>query len=227
MNVLITGASGMVGQAVLQGCLQDPAVRRILLLGRKPLNLADPRVHEILRADLADLAGLEPTLEGLDACFYCMGVSSAGLPEPEYERLTYRLAVEVGETLARLSPGMTLVYVSGAGTDSSEKGRIIWARIKGKTENALLALPLRAAYMLRPGMIVPMDGVRSSTRSYQLFYDLAKPVLPLLHQLFPRKILSSREIAEVMLLLARLGYDKPILETGDMRDLLNAQKTND
>src|SRR6202007_411865 len=102
-------------------------------------------------------------------------------------RLTYRLAVEVGETLARLSPGMTLVYISGAGTDSSEKGRIIWARIKGKPENALLALPLRAAYMLRPGMIVPMDGVRSSTRSYQLFYDLAKPVLPLLHQLFPRK----------------------------------------
>ncbi|MEP6686854.1 MAG: NAD-dependent epimerase/dehydratase family protein, partial [Gemmatimonadales bacterium] len=166
MNVLIFGATGMVGQGVLGECLKDAGVERVFAIGRRATGQAHAKLRELVLPDPADLSTVEPELTGYDACFFCLGVTSAGLSEEEYTRLTYNLTLAVAGTLARLDPGMTFVYVSGTGTDSSERGRIMWARVKGRTENVLLALPFKAAYMFRPGYIQPLDGIQSRTRWY-------------------------------------------------------------
>ena len=177
-----------------------------------------------MHADLAHLQPVEAQLTGLDACFFCMGVSATGLAKTEYARLNYELPVAVAQTLSRLSPGMTFCYVSGAGTDSSERGRIMWARVKGRTENALLRLPLNAC-MFRPGLIRPMDGIRSKTPAYRIFYSLAGPILPLLQKLLPRQIIDTRELGQAMLKMARRGrqgqLQERILEMKDIRALLS------
>jgi uncharacterized protein YbjT (DUF2867 family) len=163
---------------------------------------------------------VEAELTGFGACFFSLGVSSAGMNEADYERITYGLTLSAAQTLSRLNPGMTFIYVSGAGTDSTEHGRVMWARIKGRTENALLRLPLQA-YMFRPGMIEPLDGIQSKTRAYRVLYMIAKPLLPLLRWALPNQVLSTREIGQAMLAVARRGYEKRILETGDLRRLAN------
>lgn len=219
MNVILFGATGMIGQGVLLECLRDPAVERVLLIGRTPTGAANPKVREIIHADLWNYASLEPELSGFDACFFCLGIASAGMNEADYDRITYGITIAAAETLARLNPQMTFIYVSGAGTDSSERGPIMWARVKGKTENALLRLPFKAAYMFRPGIIQPLDGIKSKTRSYRIFYTLAKPILPLLHRIFPEQILTTREIGRAMLIAARNGAPKPVLESRDIRAL--------
>ena len=168
MNVLIFGATGMVGQGVLRECLRDPDVGRVLAVGRRPTGQAHEKLRDLVVPDPADLRAVEPQLAGFDACFFCLGVTSAGLSEERYTRLTFDLTLAVARTLARLDPGMTFVYVSGSGTDSSERGRVMWARVKGRTENALLALPFKAAYMFRPAYIQPLDGIRSRTRWYRV-----------------------------------------------------------
>jgi uncharacterized protein YbjT (DUF2867 family) len=170
---------------------------------------------------MEDLSSNEHLLTGLDACFFTLGVSSAGMSEANYERITYGLTLHAAQTLSRLNPGMTFVYVSGQGTDSTEKGGTMWARVKGRTENALLALPLKA-YMLRPGIIQPLDGIKSKTIAYRIAYAAARPVLPLLRSALPNQILTTREIGKAMLKLARQGYPKPILEIKDIRALLSA-----
>jgi uncharacterized protein YbjT (DUF2867 family) len=219
MNVLILGASGMVGQGVLRECLLDASVGRVVTLGRTPTRQSHPKLREIVHGDLFHLSSVEDQLTGLDACFYSLGVSAAGLSEAEYARVNYDMTLAVAETLVRLNPAMTFVYVSGTGTDSSERGRVMWARVKGRTENALLRLPFKAAYMLRPGLIVPMHGVQSKTRLYRVFYKLMTPLLPALKALFPRSIITTEQLGRAMLRLARSGYSKKILETRDLAAL--------
>ena len=219
MNVIILGATGMVGQGVLRECLLDTRVTRAVTLGRTPTRQAHSKLTEIVHGDLLDLSAVEDKLTGLDACFYCLGASAAGLSEAEYARINYEMTLAVAQTLVRLNPGMTFVYVSGTGTDSSERGRVMWARVKGRTENALLRLPFKAAYMLRPGLIVPMHGVRSKTRLYRAFYTLTMPLLPALKAMFPRAIITTEQLGRLMLRLARSGYSKRVLETADLAAL--------
>src|SRR4029077_14298464 len=180
MNVLIFGATGMVGQGVLRECLLDPDVQVVQTVGRTPTGLKHPKLREIVRSDLLDYTEIESALRGFDACFFCLGVSSTGMSESEYERVTYAVTMAAAQTLSRLNPGMTFIYVSGAGTDSSEQGPVMWARVKGNTEHALLRLPFKAAYMFKGGPFHPVHGARSKTPAYRVVYALAKPVLTLL-----------------------------------------------
>jgi len=210
----------MVGQGVLRECLLNPDVQILQTVGRTPTGLKHAKLHEIVRSDMLDYAEIETALRGFDACFFCLGVSSSGMSEREYERVTYTVTLNAAQILARLNPSMTFIYVSGAGTDSSEKGRVMWARVKGKTENALLRLPFKAAHMFRPGAIQPVHGARSKTPAYRVIYSLAKPVLPLLRRLFPRQILTTEELGRAMLLVAKSGAPKTILESADIREYL-------
>ncbi len=216
MKVLVFGATGMVGQGVLRECLRDPDVEQVVTVGRTATGIHDAKLREIVHRDLLDYAGMEGSLAGFDACFFCLGVSSSGMKEAEYERVTYSFTLAAAEMLSRVNPGMTFVYVSGSGTDSSEKGWSMWARVKGRTENALLRLPLKA-YMFRPGFIEPMDGIESRTPLYRRFYKAARPLLPLLRRALPSQILSTREIGQAMLAVARVGYAKRVLEASDIR----------
>jgi uncharacterized protein YbjT (DUF2867 family) len=219
MNVLILGATGMVGQGVLRECLLDDGVERVVTLGRTPTGQAHPKLREIVHGDLLHLTAVEDQLRDLDACFYSLGASAAGLSETEYSRINYEMTLAVAETLVRLDPDITFVYVSGTGTDSTERGRVMWARVKGRTENAVLALPFRSAYMLRPGLIIPMHGVKSKTRLYRLFYTLLGPLLPALKALFPRSVITTEHLGRVMLRLARSGYSRHVLEMSDLAAL--------
>jgi uncharacterized protein YbjT (DUF2867 family) len=222
MKVLIFGATGMVGQGVLRECLLDPDVHLVQTVGRSATGVKNPKLRQIVHSDLLHYTEIEADLRGFDACFFCLGVSSVGMPEPQYERLTYGITIAAAQSLSRLNAGMTFVYVSGAGTDSSEKGRSMWARVKGKTENALLRLPFKAAYMFRPAGIQPVHGERSKTTAYGVVYSLTKPLLPLLRRLFPSYILTTEEIGRAMIRVAKWGAPKRILESSDIRDCIRS-----
>jgi uncharacterized protein YbjT (DUF2867 family) len=168
--------------------------------------------------DLLDLSALEADLAGFDACFFCLGVSSAGMTEERYRQVTHGITLAVARTLARLNPGMTFIYVSGAGTDSSGNGRSMWARVKGQTENALLQLPFKAAYMFRPAGIQPLHGITSKTKSYRVLYALTKPLLPLLVRL-PKYMTTTEQLGRAMLQVVRRGYSKQILESVDINSI--------
>jgi len=217
MNVLLFGATGMVGQGVLRECLLDPAVRRVLVVGRRGTGQRHEKLRELVLPDVADLSAVHGDLSGFDACLFCLGVSAAGLTEERYTSLTYDLTLGVAQTLARLNPGMTFVYVSGMGTDSSEHGRTMWARVKGRTENALLRLPFKAAYMFRPAGIVPLHGIRSSTRWTRILYGLTKPLHPVLQTLVPNYVTTTEQLGRAMIAVARKGFTKPVLEPPDIR----------
>ncbi|HLW74275.1 MAG TPA: epimerase [Gammaproteobacteria bacterium] len=219
MKVILFGASGMVGQGVLRECLRDPGVERVLSIGRSLSGKQDPKLEELALKDLYDLGPVESKLKGYDACFFCLGVSAAGMREADYRRISYDLTLAAATVLARLNPGMTFIYVSGQGTDSTEKGRVMWARVKGATENALLALPFKAAYMFRPGIIRPLHGIRSKTRAYQLFYTLFGPFLGLVARFSPDSVTSTEQMGRAMLRAAREGAPKPFLENRDINRL--------
>jgi uncharacterized protein YbjT (DUF2867 family) len=219
MKVLIFGATGMVGQGVLRECLLDPEVELAVTVGRTATGAQDAKLREIVLADMKNYTEIEDQLAGFDACFFCLGVSSSGMKEADYARVTYDLTLAAAETLSRVNPQMTFIYVSGQGTDSSERGRTMWARVKGRTENALLRLPLKA-YMFRPGMIEPLDGIKSKTPAYRLLYKICGPLLPALRWTFPNQVLSTREIGQAMLAVAKRGYEKQILETRDIRAVI-------
>jgi uncharacterized protein YbjT (DUF2867 family) len=219
VRVLLFGATGMVGQGALRECLLDPGVRSVLAVGRSSTGKKAEKLRELVLPDVAELSEVEAELAGFDACFFCLGVSSVGMSEERYTQLTYDLTLSVAQTLARLNSGMTFVYVSGAGTDSSERGRTMWARVKGRTENALLRLPFQAAYMFRPALIVPMHGVRSKTGWYRVLYALMTPFYPALKALFPNGITTTERVGRAMLAVARRGYSKPVLETRDINSL--------
>jgi uncharacterized protein YbjT (DUF2867 family) len=219
--VLIFGATGMVGQGALRECLRDPEVELVMTIGRTATGIPDSKLREIIHRDLLDYAGMEANLRGFDACFFCLGVASSGMTEADYERVTYGFPLAAAEALSRVNPGMTFIYVSGSGTDSSEKGWSMWARVKGRAENALLRLPLNA-YMFRPGFIEPLAGIQSKTAMYRRFYTVTRPVLPVLRRVFPNQILSTREIGQAMLNVAKHRYAKQILETTDIRAVIGA-----
>ena len=219
MNVLIFGATGMVGQGVLRECLLDPGVELVKTIGRTATGVQHPKLQEVVHQDLWNYSSVEKELSGFDACFFCLGVTSAGMKEPDYERVTFGITMAAAESLSQLNPQMTFVYVSGAGTDSSEQGRIMWARVKGRTENAILRLPFHAAYMFRPGAIQPLHGVCCRTTVYRLLYSLTKPLLPLLRRAFPDSILTTEQIGRAMLAVAGNGAPKRILESKDINAL--------
>jgi uncharacterized protein YbjT (DUF2867 family) len=216
MKVIIFGASGMVGQGLLRECLLDPGVERILVIGRSPTGQQSPKLEELSHPDLFDLSPIQSKLSGYDACFFCLGVSSGGMSEADYHRLTYELTTKVAQLLLAQSPGLVFLYVSGAGTDSSEQGRSMWARVKGKTENALLKMPFRDAYMLRPGYIQPMHGAVSKTPSYRVMYKIVGPLYPLWKVLAPGMVTDTERLARAMLRVARHGAPKKILESKDL-----------
>jgi uncharacterized protein YbjT (DUF2867 family) len=219
MKILIFGATGMVGQGVLRECLLDPDVNEVVTIGRSATGQSHARLREIVHADLTDYTAIESQLTGFDACFFCLGIASAGMSEADYRRITYDIALAAAGMLVRLNPAMVFIYVSGASTDSSEKGRWMWARVKGATENAIMRLPFRASYMFRPGAIQPLHGIRSKTRLYRVIYDLTAPLLPLLQRWLPDSITTTEQIGKAMLKVARDGAPKPILENADINRL--------
>lgn len=219
MNVLLFGATGMVGQGVLRECLLDPDVRSVVTIGRSATGQQHEKLREIVHEDFSNFSAIEPELSGFDACFFCLGVSSAGMTEEQYERVTYGFTMAAAQTLARLNPCMTFIYVSGAGTDSTERGRTMWARVKGKTENALLRLPFKAAYMFRPSIIQPLHGITSKTKAYRVFYAVTRPLLPLLKALFPRSVTTTEQVGRAMIKAAREGAPQPVLESQDINSL--------
>lgn len=219
MNILIFGATGMVGQGVLRECLLAPDVTRVVAVGRNATGQQHAKLQDVVIKNMYDYTGFEPQLQGFDACFFCLGVSSVGMKEADYKRITYDLTMAAATVLARLNPGMTFTYVTGAGTDSSERGSSMWARVKGATENALLRLPFKAAYMFRPGMIQPLHGVRSKTPLYQAGIAVLKPVLGLALRLWPDKITTTEKVGRAMLAVARHGAPKVLLDPVDINAL--------
>lgn len=218
MNILIFGATGMVGQSVLRECLNARDVERVVALGRTQTDISHPRLTHVVTADLTDLRAVAAELSPFEACFFCLGVSSVGMSELDYTRITYDLTMSVAKVLVQANPAMTFVYVTGAGTDSSERGKRMWARVKGKTENDLMKLGFKAAYMFRPGVIRPLHAVRSKTALHRSAYLLAKPVFWLIQAVSPRSLVTSVEVGLAMLSVARRGYPRPILEVGDIQD---------
>ena len=206
----------MVGQGVLRECLLSPDVERVLTVGRSPIRQTNPKLRDLPVADLTKLGSVSSQLSGFDACIFTLGVSAAGKSEEEYSRLTYDLTLGIARTLAELNPQMTFIYVSGMGTDSTERGRVMWARVKGRTENALLKLPFKAAYMFRPGMIIPLHGSKSRTAAYRMIYTLTTPVLPVLRKLFPSAITTTEQLGRAMLAVAKNGYERAVLESADI-----------
>ena len=219
MNVLIMGATGMVGQGVLRECLHAGDVQQVITLGRTATGQSHAKLRDVVHPNLSDLSAIATEVSRVDACFFCLGVSSAGMSEADYAKLTYDLTLAVARALAALNPAITFVYVSGLGTDSSEHGRTMWARVKGKTENALLKLPFKAAFMFRPGLIIPMHGITSKTTLYRLIYLVLTPLYPLLERITPGAVTTTERVGRAMLAVARTGYSSPLVETADINAL--------
>jgi uncharacterized protein YbjT (DUF2867 family) len=216
MKVILFGATGMVGQGVLRECLLDAGVESVLAVGRSPTGQRHPKLREIVHDNFTDYSAIESELIGYDACFFCLGVSSVGMNEERYRHLTYDITLAAATTLARLNPGMVFTYVTGRGTDSTEKGSLMWARVKGKTENDLQKLPFKAAYMFRPAGIQPLHGVRSKVAWIQAVYAGAAPLLSLLNRIAPKYMTTSEQVGRAMIKVARVGYPKPVLESEDI-----------
>lgn len=217
MKVVIFGSTGMVGVGVLLECLEDARVESVLVVNRTPLGRTHPKLREVLHADFFQAEPLRDLCADRDACFFCLGVTSVGLDEPTYTHLTYDLTIGVARAIVR--PGMTMCYVTGAGTDSTGQGSRMWARVKGRTENALIAMPFKAAYMFRPGYIQPMKGVRSKTGWYQAIYTVVAPLYPVLHAVAPGSTTTTVEMGKAMIQVADAGYPKFVLDPRDISAL--------
>ncbi len=220
MKVIIFGATGMIGQGVIRECLNDPEVESVLSVGRTSTGLQHEKLREVKHRDLQNLSTIEEAITGYDACFFCLGITSAGMTELEYQRVTYDITLAVAQTLVKLNAGMTFIYVSGAGTDSTEQGRNMWARVKGKTENALLRLPFKAAYMLRPAYIQPMNGIVPRIRWYRRVYAVMGMFYPLLKVIFPKYVTTTEILGRVMIKIAKQGAPKTVFESGDFNSVL-------
>ena len=215
--VILFGATGMVGQGVRRECVQDREVEAVLEVVRRAsgpsLGRRSEKARELVVNDFYDFSGIEDAFAGYDACLFCLGVSSVGMKEAEYRRVTYEITMAAARAVRWAGVG-TFVYVSGAGTDAN--GRSMWARVKGETENALLGMGFKAAYMFRPGLIVPIDGIRSKTGVYRTVYAALRPVLPLLLRAFPKQVTTTEQVGRAMLAVAKRGYPKQVLEAADI-----------
>jgi uncharacterized protein YbjT (DUF2867 family) len=216
MKAILFGATGMVGQGVLRECLLDPGIERVLVVGRSPAGVQHAKLREVLHDDFTDFSKIESELAGYDVCFFCLGVSSIGMDPERYRHLTYEVTMAAANTLVRLNPGMVFTYVTGRNTDSTEQGPLRWARVKGKTENDLLKLPFRAAYMFRPNGIQPLHGVRSKTGWINAVYAVTAPLLSWMVHAVPTQMTTSEKLGRAMIKVARDGYPKPILESEDI-----------
>ncbi|GMK37858.1 epimerase [Paenibacillus sp. CCS19] len=212
LSIIVTGATGMVGEGVLHECLQSHEVERVLVINRRPCGVKHPKLTEIVHQSFHDLAPIEQQLTGFNACFFCLGVSSVGMSEAAYRQVTYDLTMHVASTLVRLNPDMVFTYVTGMHTDSTEKGKSMWARVKGKTENDLMKLPFKAAYMFRPGYIHPTPGLKNVNK----YYKYIAWMYPMLRRLFPKYALTLRELGQAMIRVAADVPDQRILEVPDI-----------
>jgi uncharacterized protein YbjT (DUF2867 family) len=219
VKAIIFGGTGMVGQGLLRECLLDPEVERVLSIVRSPSGQRATKLCELVHANFFDFSPIEKELTGYEATFFCLGATSAGKTEEQYSRITFDITMAAAKPLARLNPGMTFVFVSGAGTDSTERGRAMWARVKGKTENALLRLPFKAAYMFRPGVIQPMHGIKSRTALYRIPYLILQPFIPLLTKRFPNYVTTTQQLGRAMVFVAKHGAPKTVLESADINKL--------
>jgi uncharacterized protein YbjT (DUF2867 family) len=208
----------MVGQGVLRECLLDAEVKDVLVIGRSALGQHDEKLREIVRRDFTNLSDIAEALRGYDGCFFCLGASSAGMTEAEYRVVTYDLTMDVARTLAKLNPEMTFIYISGMGADSSARGRVMWARVRGETENALLQLRFKAAYVFRPGYIQPLHGIQSKTKLYRAFYAMLSPIYPAMRRFFPKCVTTTEDMGRAMINVVRHGAPRRVLETGDIND---------
>ena len=200
---------------MLREGLRDPEVERVLVIGRTSIGNQNEKVREIVHRDFLDFSSIEDQLGGYDACFFCLGISSVGMKEQDYKRVTYDYTMAAAQVLAKQNPGMTFIYVSGTGTDSTEKGRLAWARVKGKTENALFKLPFKA-YMFRPGYIQPLDGIKSKTRLYGALYSIVGALYPVLRTMFPKYVTTTELVGRAMICVAKRGAPKRLLENEDI-----------
>lgn len=221
IRAIITGVTGMVGEGVLHECLNHPEVEQVLVINRKPCGVAHPKLKEIIHIDFFDITPILPELSGFNACYFCLGVSSVGLSEAEYRRLTYDLTLHVATQLAQIDPSMTFCYVSGAGTDSTEKGKFMWARVKGKTENDLMKLPFKKVYAFRPGYMHPTPGLKNTLKMYALLAW----AYPLLRKLFPAHVSTLKELGIAMIHSAQKDYKKSILEVRDIVAIADSKPT--
>ncbi|MFA6455842.1 MAG: NAD-dependent epimerase/dehydratase family protein [Bacteroidota bacterium] len=215
ITAIIFGATGMVGEGVLHVALNNPDVETVLVIGRRTCGIQHPKLKELIHSDFYNFSSVESQLKGYTACYFCLGVSSVGKSEQEYRRTTYDLTMHAATTLARLNPNMTFCYISGAGTDSTESGRSMWARVKGKTENDLMKLPFKAVFNFRPGYIKPIKGLKNAlpfTPTIGLFY-------PLLKSLFPNFVCTLEEIGLAMIRLTKDRYSKTIIDNNDITSL--------
>jgi uncharacterized protein YbjT (DUF2867 family) len=219
MNVIITGATGMVGKGVLLECLDHDSIEKVLIIGRNPLGMQHPKLEELIHKDFNDFSNCKDQLNGYDACFFCMGISSVGMKEDAFNRITHDLTLSLAKTLVEIRPGMTFNYVSGKGTDSSEKGKIMWARVKGKTENELLNLGFKQAFMFRPNAIIPLRGIKSKTKSYQFIYDYFMWLVKLIKTFAPNSVVNTTQMGLAMINSVLFGYSTNILEPQDIIEL--------
>jgi uncharacterized protein YbjT (DUF2867 family) len=221
VKVILFGATGMVGQCALRECLFDPEVESVLAIVRTPTGKQHPKLRGIAHKDFTDFSAIEDQLAGYDACLYCLGATSVGVAESDYTHFTYDLAMAAAQTLVKVNPDMTFVYVSAMGADSTERGKGMWARVKGKTENALLRLPFKAVYVVRPGYIQPLHGIQSRNRMYQRLYTVIGPLYPLWRTLFPTRVSTSEQVGRAMVSIAKQGASKHVLEVLDINAIAN------
>ncbi|WP_320111152.1 NAD-dependent epimerase/dehydratase family protein [Draconibacterium orientale] len=219
MNVIITGATGMVGKGVLLECLDHESVEKVLTIGRNPVDISHPKLEELIHNDFSDFSTVKEQLAGYDACFLCMGISSVGMKENDFKKVTYNYTLALARELLPLNPKMTITYVSGEGTDSSEKSRVMWARVKGKTENDLIKLGFKQAFMFRPGLIIPLRGIKSRTKAYQFVYDYFMWLVRLFKAVAPNAVVNTTQLGKAMINAALYGYSSVIIKSKDIIQL--------
>ena len=226
MRVIVFGATGMIGSGVLLECIADPRIESIVSVVRQAIGVEHPKLRERVHEDFLDLVPICADFADADACFYCLGVSSAGMNEEDYRRVTYDFTTAAAKEILAESPHSTFCFVSGAGTDGSGRGRVMWARVKGQTEQALLGMPFKAAYMFRPGYIQPLKGVRSKTALYQMIYNVAGPLYPVMRMFMPSYVTTTVDLAHAMIEAARVGCERRVLETPDINRLAQTYEAN-